>query len=95
MTVADVWAQRNELVGQEVVVRGRVTKYNSGIMGRNWIHLQDGSGSETDGTHDLLVTTEAGIAAGNIITIRGIVALDQDFGSGYQYELLVEKASIE
>ncbi len=95
LTVAEVWTQRNELAGQEIVVRGRVTKYNSGIMGRNWIHLQDGRGSEVDGPHDLVVTTDAGIAAGNIITIRGTVALDQDFGSGYKYPLLVEKASIE
>jgi hypothetical protein len=95
MRVADVWAQRNELVGQEVIVRGRVTKYNSGIMGRNWIHLQDGTGSEVDGTHDLVITTDAGIAAGNVITVKGTVALDQDFGSGYTYALLVENASIE
>jgi hypothetical protein len=95
MSVADVWARRNELAGQEVTVRGRVTKYNGGIMGRNWIHLQDGSGSEVDGTHDLVVTSDAGIAVGNIITITGTVVLNQDFGSGYSYPLLVEKASIQ
>ena len=95
LTVADVWARRGELAGQMVTVRGKVTKYNAGIMGRNWIHLQDGSGSEVDGTHDLVVTTDAGIAAGNVITIKGIVALDQDFGAGYKYPLLVEEATIE
>jgi len=95
MTVAEVWAKKDELAGQEVVVRGKVTKYNSGILGRNWIHLQDGTGDENAGTFDLVVTTDAGIAKGNIVTIRGTVALDQDFGSGYKYPLLVEKASIE
>jgi len=43
-TVAEIWAQKASLKDQEVVVRARVVKSNAGIMGRNWMHLRDGSG---------------------------------------------------
>jgi hypothetical protein len=95
LRIAQLWAKRAELAGQEVLVRGRVTKYNGGILDRNWIHLQDGSGNEEDGTHDLAVTTQMTSAVGEEITVRGTVAVDQDFGSGYRYSLLLEKAKIE
>ena len=58
-TVADVWAKRTSLAGKTVTVRGKVVKFNGGIMGRNWIHIQDGTGDAAEGTHDLLVTTDA------------------------------------
>ncbi len=96
-TVAEVYAQRTELNGKVVTVRGRVTKYNSGILGRNWLHLQDGSGSAGDKTNDLTVTTEgqeAPVEVGSVVEITGTLALDQDFGSGYSYPVLVEKATI-
>ncbi|MBW2290211.1 MAG: nucleotide-binding protein, partial [Deltaproteobacteria bacterium] len=73
----------------------RVVKFNTGIMGRNWIHIQDGSGSE--GSNDLTVTTEDTVQVGDLVVIRGTLKMNQDFGSGYSYEILVEnaKASVE
>jgi hypothetical protein len=64
-------------------------------MGRNWIHLQDGTGSAADGTHDLLVTSDASASVGDIITATGTVAIDKDFTAGYAYAVLVEGAKIE
>ncbi len=92
-TVADLFAEKDALNGKPVVVRGKVVKFNAGIMGRNWIHLQDGSGAA--GTSDLTVTTEATATVGDIVTIRGTVATDRDFGSGYNYAVIVENATVD
>ena len=64
-------------------------------MGRNWIHIQDGTGSPDDPTHDLVVTTSQDPEADwDIITVEGILAANKDFGSGYSYRVIIEEASI-
>ena len=93
-TVANVWANRKSLAGKSVTVRGKVVKFNGGIMGRNWIHLQDGTGAAADGTHDLLLTSDADAKVGDVITATGTVAIDKDFTAGYAYAVLVEGAKI-
>ncbi len=94
ITIADLWARRKELSGKLVVVSGRVMKVNNGIMGSNWIHLQDGSGGARDGTNDLTVTTSATVKVGDIVTISGKLATDKDFGAGYTYAAIVENATV-
>ena len=91
-TVADVIANKATLAKTPVVVRGKVVKLNNGILGRNWIHLRDGSGAA--GTNDLLVTTSAEVKVGDVVVARGTVAIDQDFGAGYKYAVLVENATL-
>ncbi len=93
LTVAEVLGQAAELAGKEVAVRGKVVKANAAIMGRNWIHLRDGS--ETGGhVADLTVTTDGTASVGDTVLIRGRVATDRDFGFGYTYEVLVEDAAV-
>jgi hypothetical protein len=94
-TVAEIWDGRASLAGSTVTIRGRVVKFNGGILGRNWLHLQDGTGDATQGTHDLTVTTDATVAVGAVVTVTGSVVVDQDFGAGYTYPVLVENASVE
>jgi hypothetical protein len=91
-TVADVFAKKAELSGKEVTLRGKVVKYNAGIMGRNWIHLRDGSGAE--GTNDLTITTMSTAAVGATVLVKGKIALDKDFGAGYKYGIIVEDAVV-
>lgn len=93
--VAELWERRAELAGKEVLVRGRVVKYNAGILGRNWLHIQDGSGDPKTGDHDLTVTTQGSSKLGDLVTVRGVVTLDRDFGAGYAYEIIVEEATVE
>lgn len=95
MKVADVVNKAAALKGKPVAVRGRVVKYNAEIMGVNWIHLQDGSGSAADGSNDILVTTSATAKVGDVVTVKGIVATDKDFGAGYSYKVLIEKATVQ
>lgn len=94
-TVAEIFSKRKELAGKQVSVRGKVMKVSAEIMGRNWVHLQDGSGDSKAGTHDLLVTTSEEAKAGETVTARGTVAKDKDFGSGYRYQVLIEKGSFK
>jgi hypothetical protein len=95
MTVAEIVTQSTALKGKTVSVRGKVVKFNPEIMGVNWIHLRDGSGSEADGSNDLLVTTSATVKVGDVVMAEGVVAVDKDFGAGYSYKVLVEKATVQ
>jgi hypothetical protein len=91
-TVAEIYASSTKLEGKSVTVRGKVVKYNANIMGKNWLHLQDGTGSA--GSNDLLVTTTGPAKLGDTVLIAGKVALNKDFGAGYKYNLLVEDAKV-
>jgi hypothetical protein len=92
--IAEVYAERDALDNKPVTVRGQVVKFNSGIMGRNWIHLRDGSGSEAQGDHDLTVTTDDIVELGEVVIVHGVVKKDRDFGHSYQYPVIVEQAEI-
>ncbi len=94
-SIADVWAKRTSLVGRTVTVNGKVVKFNGGILGRNWMHVQDGSGKAADGTNDLTVTTDAMATVGDIVTVTGTVVIDKDLGSGYVYKVLIEGGKIK
>ena len=89
-TVAEVFAQRAQLKGKAVAVRGKVVKFASNIMGKNWAHLRDGSGSGSDGTNDLVITTKQVARVGEVVTARGVVNTDADIGMGVKYTVLLE-----
>jgi len=93
-TIAEVFAQKDALKDKEVVVRGKVVKFTAGVMGKNWIHLQDGSGAADKGTHDLTFTTSAATNIGAVVILKGALHLDKDFGAGYAYPVIVEDAAL-
>lgn len=93
-TVAEVVQGKSGLKDKPVLVQARVVKVNKGILGKNWLHVQDGSGKAQEGTHDLLVTTQDLAAVGDIVTVRGTVRTDITIGPGYAYEVLVEDAKL-
>jgi hypothetical protein len=93
-TVAEIHASKAALNGKEVEVRGKVVKWNADIMGRNWLHLRDGSGSPDKQDNDITVTTSDVVAKGDIVIMRGKVALDKDFTAGYTYPVIVEDARV-
>ena len=92
-TVVEVNQQAKQLAGKNVQVRGKVVKVSTNIMGRNWVHLRDGTGA--DGSNDLLVTTTQTPKVGDVVLARGVVRVNADFGSGYSYPVLVEKATLK
>lgn len=92
LTVADIFAKKAELAGKQVKIHGKVVKFSPEIMGKNWIHLQDGTGAA--GTNDLTITTSAMAKMGDTVTISGILVTDKDFGYGYAYDVIVEDAEV-
>ena len=63
-------------------------------MGKNWHHIQDGTGDPTNNTHDLVVTSSAIVEKGTIISFEGVLAADKDFGAGYRYDVIIEDAGV-
>ena len=92
-TIAEVFADKDQLAGETIVFRGKVVKANAGIMGKNWLHIRDGSGAE--GTNNLTVTTTEVLPnVGDTVLVSGVLELNKDFGMGYQYDLIIEDADV-
>lgn len=91
-TVAAVNQNKASLAGKTISAQGKVVKVNNGIMGRNFVHVQDGTGDA--GNDRLIVTSKQTANVGDQVTISGVVVIDRDFGAGYSYPLLIEDASI-
>jgi hypothetical protein len=87
-TIADLYSNKKKYEGTVVTVKGIVTKYNAEIMGKNWIHIQDGT--ESEGKFDLTIATKESFKMGETITFTGKLSLDKDFGAGYKYEIILE-----
>jgi len=94
-TVAEIFAKKDSLNEKPALIRGKVVKVSSGIMGKNWIHLQDGTGEAAKGTNDLVATSQDNPAVGDIVTIKGTVFKDKDFGAGYKYSVIMEQAKVQ
>ena len=75
-------------------MRATVVKFTPGILGKNWLHLRDGSGQAADGSNDLLVTTTDTAALGDVVSARGTVRTDVTVGPGYAYAVMVEAAKL-
>jgi hypothetical protein len=88
VSIADLIAQKEQYSNQQIKVTGKCVKVNPMIMNRNWIHLEDGSGEGLD----LTITTTENIPLGAIVTLEGTIALNKDFGAGYQYDIIMEGA---
>lgn len=94
-TIDQCYAQISALNSKPVTVRGKVMKVSPRIMGRNWIHLQDGTGNASKKTNNLVVTSKDLPKVGEMITVSGIIAKDRDFGSGYKYSVIIEGATVK
>lgn len=90
--VEEVFAKKDALNGRKITVKGEVVKFNGGIMGKNWVHIKDGSGKP--GTNDLTATTQDTAKIGDKVIVTGTLAVGKDFGGGYMYDAIIEDASI-
>ncbi len=91
--IAELFAQKKSLAGKSARVRGVVVKATNGVMGKNFLHLRDGSGTEAQQNHDLTVTTNETLEKGQTVVLEGTVTLDKDLGAGYRYDVLLEDAT--
>lgn len=92
ITIAELFSNQESYADNIVKIRGKVTKVNAAIMGVNWVHLQDGT--EANGNYDLTVTTNAKVSEGDVVTFEGKISLNRDFGAGYRYDVIMEKAEL-
>ncbi len=94
LTIGEIFSGKADLAEKTVTLRGKVVKFSPQIMGTNWIHLQDGSGDQAAGTHDLTVTSGVQVSVGDTIVASGVLTLNKDFGYGYKYDLIMENAEV-
>lgn len=93
-TVEEVFSMSADLAGKKVKIRGKAVKISPNIMGKTWIHIQDGTGNPMSNTHDLVVTTNDMPEKDSIVVVEGVLAKDKDFGAGYMYNVIIEEAVI-
>lgn len=93
LTVADIFEKRADFANKEIEIRGVVVKVNKQVMGKNWIHLQDGS--THNGSFDLTITSQDLPEVNDEITMKGTIILNKDFGAGYFYDVIMENATLQ
>jgi hypothetical protein len=92
VSIAELYKNRNNYASKKVRVKGKVVKVNNEVMGKNWVHIQDGTNDS--GNFDLTVTTLEFAKVDDVVEFEGTIILNKDFGSGYFYELLMEGGTI-
>lgn len=92
MTVGQIFADKANLSGKHVTVRAKVVKYTPQVMGKNWLHVEDGTGKK--GADDLTVTTSTNAKVGDTVLISGPITLNKDFGYGYKYDVIMQNAKV-
>ena len=93
VTIGDLYQNAADYQGKEILVKGQITKIVRAVMGKNWVHMQDGS--QSDGKFDLTITTQDSVAVGDVALFKGILATDKDFGTGFFYEIILEEAALQ
>lgn len=93
ITIGELLADPDSYAGKTVLIKGQVTKVNRAILGKNWVHLQDGTSAS--GNFDLTITTQEQASVGDVVTFKGAIVLNKDFGAGYVYEVLMEEAKLQ
>ncbi|MBK7402525.1 MAG: OB-fold nucleic acid binding domain-containing protein [Myxococcales bacterium] len=93
-TISEIIGQRTALAGKTVRLRAVVTKVSNGILGKNYLHLRDGSGSTATADDDLSATTLGTFNVGDTILVEGVIGLDRDIGAGYKFSTILEEAKV-
>lgn len=93
ISISELFKNKNKYEGKKIIISGQVVKVNNDIMGKNWIHIQDGTANNDD--YDLTLTTQNKANKGDVITIEGTVYLKKEFGAGFSYDLIIEEAVIK
>ena len=92
IAIKDLLANVNDFSNKEVIVKGKVVKVNRSIMDRNWVHLRDGTNFNDKA--NLTFTTQDTVKVGDIVTFKGVLALNKDFGHGYVYPVIIEESKL-
>ena len=88
-TIEELYTQKSDLNGTVVSFNAKVIKVSKNIMGKDWVHLQDGS-TANDITATGLNTT---VNVGDTVTAKGTLKTDVDFGYGYFFPVIMEEST--
>ncbi len=89
--ISEIVGNKEKYEDKSVLITGKCVKVNLMIMGRNWVHIKDGSMDD----FDFVVTTSENITVGTTISLEGTVTLNKDFGAGYKYDIIMEEARLK
>jgi hypothetical protein len=92
ISISELLSNKNKFSGNEVILRGQVIKVNNGIMKKNWVHIVDGT--QFEDKKSVTVTTQEVVEVGAVVTFKGVIALEKDFGYGYVYDILLEEGTL-
>ncbi|MCF6296645.1 MAG: hypothetical protein L3J08_01455 [Flavobacteriaceae bacterium] len=90
ISISEIFKNKENYNNKIISVKGEVTKINPAILNKNWVHLQDGSSFNND--FDLTITTQSELTVGDIVTLKGTLITNKDFGAGYTYSVIIEDA---
>ena len=93
-TIEEIYSKKEELSQKTITVRAIVVKFMPQVMGKNWIHIQDGTGSVEKGNNDVAVSTLDTAEVGAEVIIKGTLGIDKDFGMSCAFGALIEEASV-
>ena len=92
LTIAKLYSGKSDYAGKKIKMKGQVVKVNNEVMGKNWVHIQDGT---KDGDHfDLTITTLEKVELDAVVTFEGTISVNKDFGYGYAYDVIMEDAAL-
>ena len=90
-SIRDIFDKKAELSGKVIEVKGKVVKISQQIMGRDWVHIQDGTGTELEKNNKLIFrATRADVNIDDEVVAKGVLFTNKDFGYGYYYPVIVE-----
>ena len=93
-TIEEIYSKKEELSKKTITVRAMVVKFMPQIMGKNWIHIQDGTGSAEKGNNDFTVSSLDTAEIGEEVIVKGTLGIDKDFGMSHAFGVLIEDASV-
>ncbi|MCF6331197.1 MAG: hypothetical protein L3I99_06590 [Sulfurimonas sp.] len=88
--IEELYASKDKLKDKSIKLRAKVVKVSKAIMGKDWIHLQDGTGEGA--TSDIMLTTkDSTVKVGDIVIVEAIYKTDVDLGYGYFFEVILQE----
>jgi hypothetical protein len=92
-TIGELFAESAKLEGKLVRVRGQVVKVTSGILGKTYLRLRDGSSARPE-ARELVVTSGVEARVGTVATFEGTLRTQVDVGIGFRYPILLSDAQV-
>jgi hypothetical protein len=90
-SIREVFEKKSDLSGKVIEVKGKITKISQQIMGRDWVHIEDGTGTKLEKNDKIIFrATQANVAVNDEVVAKGTLHINKDFGYGYFYPVIVE-----